>query len=511
MVGDGKDSIVNDRNLSQDASNWWGILWSFERTPEVDSAFQVEAIAFKPYWLPKPLEHLLIRISCGSKRWVRVWSASAHSELSQFSLVAQESLAHDSSVPVQTLIDLQPSEFGMQDEASFFWSVDTPRRLKRVTVPKPWGEEIWYTGVEKRGVCGLFLSGISDQNPAIVTTSDEPEQSVPLPFLELALGCACPESKSSLPLLKELLPFDQPFYGELYTEVHTEKAETYLVTGLSNQCLERGFGEVKLGLHPQFARNWQDPSTRDEAATRLKSYEQLRERVDHCLEQAGHLFQEQVLLKEQGPQALESAKKKHVVEGLLEEERRSYVAVSEIFLRHQIFPGDVVRVPTRTPHALQPGVRVVEFQTPSYERFILASNQKVLTQQGWDIEAALETVIPDLSSEAISRVPTQNGTSIRNVVSFPGLSVQELAFIPEHQEQRSVVFQITHHSQRPLVLFALSGGQIEVGSSQSGRLSVGEAYLVLASKLQVVLKGAIGTRVALMVGSDAELQCALVH
>ena len=51
--------------------------------------------------------------------------------------------------------------------------------------------------------------------------------------------------------------------------------------------------------------------------------------------------------------------------------------------------GDVVLVPTWTPHALQHGVRVVEFQTPSYERYIISFNQKVLTQDGWDSAKAI--------------------------------------------------------------------------------------------------------------------------
>ena len=51
--------------------------------------------------------------------------------------------------------------------------------------------------------------------------------------------------------------------------------------------------------------------------------------------------------------------------------------------------GDVVRVPTWTPHALQHGVRVVEFQTQTYERYIVSFAQKVLTQAHWDTERAV--------------------------------------------------------------------------------------------------------------------------
>ncbi|MFL2527347.1 MAG: hypothetical protein ACJ0Q3_07680, partial [Candidatus Azotimanducaceae bacterium] len=51
--------------------------------------------------------------------------------------------------------------------------------------------------------------------------------------------------------------------------------------------------------------------------------------------------------------------------------------------------GDVIKVPTWTPHSLQHGVRVVEFQTPTYERYIISFEQRVLTQNHWDSEHAI--------------------------------------------------------------------------------------------------------------------------
>lgn len=52
--------------------------------------------------------------------------------------------------------------------------------------------------------------------------------------------------------------------------------------------------------------------------------------------------------------------------------------------------ADVIQVPTLVPHALQNGVTVVEFQTPTYERYILSFAQKVLTQDHWDTEKAID-------------------------------------------------------------------------------------------------------------------------
>ena len=62
---------------------------------------------------------------------------------------------------------------------------------------------------------------------------------------------------------------------------------------------------------------------------------------------------------------------------------------------HPLKLGDVVRVPTWLPHSLQHGVRVVEFQTPTYERLILSFAQKVLTQSHWDTDSAIDRVVLD--------------------------------------------------------------------------------------------------------------------
>lgn len=68
---------------------------------------------------------------------------------------------------------------------------------------------------------------------------------------------------------------------------------------------------------------------------------------------------------------------------------------------HPLEAGDVVQVEPLTPHALQHGVRVIEFQTPHYERHILSFAQKVLTQPHWDTEAAMAraTLASDMEAD----------------------------------------------------------------------------------------------------------------
>ena len=61
--------------------------------------------------------------------------------------------------------------------------------------------------------------------------------------------------------------------------------------------------------------------------------------------------------------------------------------------------GDVVRVEPYYPHSLQHGVRVVELQTPTYERFIISFAQQVVTQDHWDSEHAIAHMSLDPAPE----------------------------------------------------------------------------------------------------------------
>ena len=51
--------------------------------------------------------------------------------------------------------------------------------------------------------------------------------------------------------------------------------------------------------------------------------------------------------------------------------------------------GDIISFPVFQIHSLRHGIKVIEFQTPHYERLILMFAQKVLTQNHWDTEDAI--------------------------------------------------------------------------------------------------------------------------
>ena len=51
-------------------------------------------------------------------------------------------------------------------------SLKSPLPLSPLTISKPWGEEIWYTGIEKRGVCsfgGIPIPWLLDCFPNFLT------------------------------------------------------------------------------------------------------------------------------------------------------------------------------------------------------------------------------------------------------------------------------------------------------------------------------------------------------
>lgn len=191
--------------------------------------------------------------------------------------------------------------------------VTDPCALRPVAVAKPWGREVWYSGVEARG------------ESAVCTTAGL----VPLSRYLRERGRTKP-----VILLKTLLAST----GNLYLEVHETKSEVYVVDEID------GKGRMLLGPRPEVLARL------GEAA--------FREAVRRAAGQA-----------EAGEAAIE--------------------AVQSFMNPVDLHPGDAVTIPRRVPHSLLKGVHVIEFQTPVFERKILAASQPVVTQQGWDVDAAV--------------------------------------------------------------------------------------------------------------------------
>ncbi|MDP7464151.1 MAG: hypothetical protein QF614_06650, partial [SAR324 cluster bacterium] len=109
---------------------------------------------------------------------------------------------------------------------------DRPLKFQRLDIPKPWGFEGWYTGVEKRGVVR-----VGDANG----TTELPHA------LSLFPGELHGLHPQQLVLLKTLNPVPQEVLGDLYLELHEEKWEVYVVTEIDSQAWPQGEGIVKAG------------------------------------------------------------------------------------------------------------------------------------------------------------------------------------------------------------------------------------------------------------------------
>lgn len=163
-------------------------------------------------------------------------------------------------------------------------------------------------------------------------------------------------------LLKVLDPKPEPVTGDLYFEVHEEKQEVYVVTHIDPHVWPTGTGGIRFGMNQDIRNQHPDgDSFRAAYLATVKRYEHIRRQID-----------------EGG------------VEVDLAVERQARADMDAFAHTRELSIGDVVSVPTWTPHSLLHGVRVVEFQTPTYERFIISFAQQVLTQDHWDSEHAIQ-------------------------------------------------------------------------------------------------------------------------
>ncbi len=275
----------------------------------------------------------------------------------------------------------------------------TPVGLNPHYIEKPWGREIWFTGVERRGVC-MFASG---------------DARTPIPWLQAVLPSAAAGPPGvALLLLKILDPLPQPVRGDLYFELHETKREVYVVTHIDRRAWPDGTAYIRSGFDPQRVAQYQDH--REFRAAYLDSvlaYERLRRELDDLVEAGGT------------PDPARQAR-----ELLLRERMDAFTQL------HPLRVGDVVHIPPLLPHALQHGVRVVEFQTPSYERKIISFAQKVITQDHWDSrEAVARMLLRGPAMAAPRELPSPPGVTVEQIVDFPDFEVQRLAINPGMQWQ----------------------------------------------------------------------------
>jgi len=125
-----------------------------------------------------------------------------------------------------------------------------PLPLIPVIVPKAWGREIWFTGIEARGVVGV---GSSDAQ-------------VPLPWVLAARRQQFGDVTAPV-LVKVLAPSPSADVGDLYFEVHEDKEEVYVVTAVDRTCWPDHWGRVRYGFDPAQRKRLGDTGFRMAFAT----------------------------------------------------------------------------------------------------------------------------------------------------------------------------------------------------------------------------------------------------
>ncbi|MGK2915259.1 MAG: hypothetical protein ACSLE5_12580 [Porticoccaceae bacterium] len=289
-----------------------------------------------------------------------------------------------------------------------------PLRLAPTHIPKPWGQEIWYTGIELRG-----QSGVTDG-----------VLSVPLPWVLSLARRRLLGNSEQLNLLKILDPRPEPVYGDLYFELHEIKREVYIVTHIDRQAWPDGEGAIRFGFDQHLRAQY--PTDADFRAAYLNAvlaYEQIRRKIDCELDQR----RLEMGLSAADPVAADAVR--HWLDCVSAEDRADEeqlrAAMNRFTQSKPLKVGDVVKVPRLVPHALQHGVRTVEFQTPVYERKILSFAQKVLTQEHWDTRAAVALMSVETPPDDAGEI-VEIGVGLRRelVVGFEDFDVQRLTLTP---------------------------------------------------------------------------------
>jgi len=238
----------------------------------------------------------------------------------------------------------------LQRYSSHPFDLEQPVALVPVTVPKSWGREVWYSGIEARGESSVR------QGDTVAPLSD---------YLHL-IGL------NEVILLKEL----QAEKGDLYLEVHQTKREVYVAKATCS---------LQLGMNQTLRTKLGDDAFRKAFLKAANAYENntaSREEID--------------------------------------------AFVSSRILAQ----GDVVSIEPWMPHSLQRGANVIEFQTPVFERYILASTTPIENQEHWDTQQVLDRVLLDPYLPKSSKSLGEGVESLVSTDSFGILRVRGTARLP---------------------------------------------------------------------------------
>jgi len=326
----------------------------------------------------------------------------------KMSVCAPENIGAELQSPIIDSEQLQKLELP-------WFELGQPLRLRPLFIPKPWGREIWYTGIEQRGV-----AAVSDG-----------ERETLLPWL-LAIAPArfCHSLQRQLILLKILDPLPDAVFGDLYFELHREKREVYVVTDVDRRAWPDGVGAIRFGFNAVLRSSYSDDNKfRNDYRDAVLAYQRVRRDIDALLD----VIRTRENIAHNAP--VDALTLHHwlaeLPESLRHHEQESRAAMESFTGTLPLRVGDVVKVPQLVPHALQHGVRTVEFQTPVYERLILSFAQKVLTQTHWDTDEALDIALIDPPAmEPFQLIAEADGWREERIVEFDDFEVRRLVLNP---------------------------------------------------------------------------------
>lgn len=292
---------------------------------------------------------------------------------------------------VSSLLSLQDLQHFCEQQGLPLFSDRKPINLSPLSIKKPWGQEIWFTGIEERGVARAGYDNCLSLLPWV---------------LAAAPGRLSNFRHQALILLKILDPLAQAVKGDLYFELHEKKREVYVVTAVDESAWPDGVGGIRFGFDPDVvAQHPNEQAFKNSYLKAVEEYECIRREIDD--------------LSEQGVERLPSQ--------LLERELLLRAKIESYSLVKPLSVGDVVQVPCLTPHSLLHGVRTVEFQTPVYERLILSFAQKVLTQSHWDTEQAVDKmIVPQPLPATFDVLCKADGVLVERIVDFEDFEVRRI-------------------------------------------------------------------------------------
>lgn len=306
------------------------------------------------------------------------------------------------------------------------YELGRPLVLETVSIAKPWGREVWYTGIEERGISSVTDGFASAPLPWVLSTAPE----------RLSAN-----RERQINLLKILDPLPEEVYGDLYFELHEQKREVYVVTHVDERAWPDGVGAIRYGFDEQVRETYpSDDMFKAAYLDAVNCYEALRREIDRELD--GYRRLEGVAPNEPVTADVMKRWMAMLPSVVIEQERVLRESMNRFTSLRPLKKGDVIKVPLLVPHSLQHGVRTVEFQTPVYERKILSFAQKVLTQSHWDTEQALDVMSIDTPAvNDLVELSKEEGCRLEEVVKFDDFQVQRLTMdvgakyilMPSHQ------------------------------------------------------------------------------